>query len=165
MAAFQNFRSAFHGFNREDVVHYIEYMNNQHNAQVNQLKTELQALQAELEQFRAAPTAEDVQALQEKCAQLEEELAQTKAQMEQAAEETPELIQSREAELKAYRRAERVERVAQARVNQLYAQASTALSGAVSKVSEASLQMEALTGLLEGAAADLETVRPTEEND
>lgn len=165
MVAQQNFRSAFHGFNREDVVHYIEYMNNQHNAQVNQLKTELQALQAELEQFRAAPTAEDVQALQEKCAQLEEELAQAKAQMEQAAEETPELIQSREAELKAYRRAERVERVAQARVNQLYAQASTALSGAVSKVSEASLQMEALTDLLEGAAADLETVRPTEEND
>ena len=28
MAAFQNFRSALNGFNREDVVHYIEYTNN-----------------------------------------------------------------------------------------------------------------------------------------
>ena len=42
MAGMQNFRSAFHGFNREDVVSYIEYMNHQHNAQVTQLNTQLQ---------------------------------------------------------------------------------------------------------------------------
>jgi hypothetical protein len=36
MAA-KNFRSAFNGFNRQDVVHYIELLNNQHKAQIEQL--------------------------------------------------------------------------------------------------------------------------------
>ena len=41
MASMQ-FRTAFRGFNREDVVHYIEYLNNQHNAVVEQLNNQLQ---------------------------------------------------------------------------------------------------------------------------
>ena len=40
MAEFQKFRSSLGGFNREDVVHYIEYINNKHAAQLNQLKNE-----------------------------------------------------------------------------------------------------------------------------
>ena len=47
MAAFQNFRSALNGFNREDVVRYIEFINNQHNTQVNQLHTEIQTLRGQ----------------------------------------------------------------------------------------------------------------------
>ena len=46
MAGIQNFRSALNGFNRQDVVHYIEYLNNQHNAQLEQLNTQLQNAQA-----------------------------------------------------------------------------------------------------------------------
>ena len=42
MAA-QHFRSAFNGFKREDVVRYIKYLNNQHNAQIEQLNNQLQA--------------------------------------------------------------------------------------------------------------------------
>ena len=45
MAA-QNFRSAFYGFNREDVVRYIEFLNNQHAAQLQQLQNQLQAANA-----------------------------------------------------------------------------------------------------------------------
>ena len=37
MSELKNFRSAFRGFNRQDVVNYIEYINNTHNAQVEQL--------------------------------------------------------------------------------------------------------------------------------
>ena len=37
MSSAYNFRSAFNGFNREDVVHYIEYANSNHNNQLNQL--------------------------------------------------------------------------------------------------------------------------------
>ena len=44
MAAFQNFRSAFNGFNREDVVHYIEFLNSKHAADLNQLNAELEYL-------------------------------------------------------------------------------------------------------------------------
>ena len=55
MAQLQNFRGAFNGFNREDVIHYIELLNNNHNAQVTQLNTELQTLRAQLEEAQAVP--------------------------------------------------------------------------------------------------------------
>ena len=41
MATPQNFRSAFNGFNREDVAHYLEYINSKHQSQVNQLTAEI----------------------------------------------------------------------------------------------------------------------------
>ena len=37
MATPQSFRSAFNGFNREDVVHYLEYLNAKHASQLDQL--------------------------------------------------------------------------------------------------------------------------------
>ena len=75
MAANQHFRTAFRGFNREDVVHYIEYLNNHYTRQLDDLSTQLQAAQA------AAPAANaDLEAkLQEaldRCAQLEAQLAE-----------------------------------------------------------------------------------------
>ena len=42
MSNMQNFRTAFHGFNRQDVVNYIEYMNNRHASEIQQLKNQLQ---------------------------------------------------------------------------------------------------------------------------
>ena len=44
MAPVQHFRSAFHGFNRKDVVQYIEYLNNQHKAQIEQLQNQVSEL-------------------------------------------------------------------------------------------------------------------------
>jgi hypothetical protein len=43
----KHFRSALNGFNRQDVVQYIEYLNNQHNAKVEQLNNQLQAALAQ----------------------------------------------------------------------------------------------------------------------
>ena len=40
----QTFRSALNGFNREDVVRYLEYINAQHAAELNQLRSELEYL-------------------------------------------------------------------------------------------------------------------------
>ena len=48
MASEYRFRGAFNGFNREDVVRYLEYVNTKHNALVNQLRSENQALKEEL---------------------------------------------------------------------------------------------------------------------
>ena len=42
MAGVHNFRSALGGFNREDVVRYIEYINNKHNTEIAQLNNQLQ---------------------------------------------------------------------------------------------------------------------------
>lgn len=178
MAALQNFRSAFNGFNREDVVRYIEYINNQHNAQVNQLATQLKTLEAELERYRAIPAhdpsvPEKLKAAEDKCAALEQELEEL---LEQQAQD--EIASTREAELEAYRRAERAERAAQARAGQLYDQANSALANATVKVEEASGQVsrlaekitEDLTALnaavagsrdiLKDAAAELYSIRP-----
>ena len=70
MSAVKNFRSAFNGFNREDVVHFIEYMNNSHNATVYQLSNELQSAKNELAALQAKPDQDP-----ELLAQLDEALA------------------------------------------------------------------------------------------
>ena len=92
MAAPQNFRSAFNGFNREDVVHYIEYTNSRHETQLAQLRSELQSAQEELEALRSAPAPEAPQPdtaqlddLTAKCAALEEENARLRAENAAAA--------------------------------------------------------------------------------
>lgn len=118
--ATQHFRSAFRGFNREDVVHYIEYLNNQHNAQIEQLNNQLQIASK-------ATTADDslqaqLDAALERCAQLETQLA--------AAPTPP---STAEQELEAYRRAERAERLAQERAQQICVQANAILADATAK--------------------------------
>ena len=40
------FRASFNGFNREDVVRYMEYINSKHAAQVAQLTNELEYLRS-----------------------------------------------------------------------------------------------------------------------
>ena len=145
MAAFQNFRSALNGFNREDVVRYIEFINNKHNSQVNQLRTEIQTLQAQLDAFQADNAAqleltaqlEDAQALN---AALAQELDELRAQLEQAANRP-----QTDSELEAYRRAERAERIAKERVSQMYAQVNGLLADATVKADEAVANVNALT--------------------
>jgi len=144
MPAFQNFRSAVGGFNREDVVRYIEYINNKHASQVNQLNTELQTLQAELAPLREQSTreAELVAQLEEanaRAAALEQELEAVRAELERAAERP-----RTDSELEAYRRAERAERIAAERVTLLYQQANGALADATVKADETATQVSDL---------------------
>ena len=134
MATQQNFRSALNGFNRQDVVNYIELVNNQHASQVNQLKTELQTLKNELSLARAAA---DTTVLQQKLAQSEE----ARAKLEVELAEARQALDSRanlasESELEAYRRAERAERLANERVAQLYAQANGAVADVTVRADE-----------------------------
>ena len=148
MAEFQNFRSALGGFNREDVVHYIEFINNKHAAQLNQLKTELQALQAELDQ--QCRVTQEVETLS---AQLEEANAQIAA-LEQELEEArtpaaaPAPQEKTADELEAYRRAERAERRAAERVAQLYDQANAALADAATRADASAAQVGQLADSL-----------------
>ncbi len=145
MAAFQNFRSALNGFNREDVVHYIEYINNNHNAQVNQLQTEIKSLQAELDEMRSKSSSE-----QSVTAQLEEALKENAALVLELNELRNQLAHTAnrpktESELEAYRRAERAERIANERVSHLFAQANGLLADATVHTSETAAQIEELT--------------------
>ncbi len=193
MAGNQNFRSAFNGFNREDVVHYIEYLNTKHTNTVNQLKSENRTLTEELEQLRATP-ARDPE-LEERCAALEEEngvLTEKAASMEaeiarlQAAlSEAEEKASSRVAaeELEAYRRAERVERAAQERTQQIYRQVMGTLAETATQVDDAADQFKRLSqefsahmtemqdmidrsrNALMGASATMYSIRPTSEEE
>ena len=149
MSTPQSFRSAFNGFNRADVVHYLEYLNTKHNNQINQLTAENESLR---QQVDALPDAESqrllVASLEEKCAELTRQLdtAQTRCaeleqQLEQAAAKeqpaeapAPALSPSASDELEAYRRAERIEREAKERAELVYFQATNVLTEASAKV-------------------------------
>lgn len=164
MAGIQNFRSAIGGFNRQDVVRYIEYLNNQHNSQIEQLNTQLQTAQEAL--AKAAPNGDlqaQLDAALARCAQLEAQLTQNG--------QAPVLSGD---ELEAYRRAERAERLARDRAAQIYAQANAALADATVKAEAFSDGMNALAEQfnaqmqdgkkqLQEAVACLYSIRPEEE--
>ncbi len=154
MAETHRFRSALGGFNREDVVHYIEYLNAKHTAQVNQLTSEVEFLRQQLDRAQANTSSA------------------TASACEHSAQNCT------EAELEAYRRAERTERNARERAEQIYRQATATLADATSLVDGAAVQLSTmadsvkeqlalLQGTIEGSKASLKdaaqimaTIRP-----
>lgn len=161
MAASYNFRTGFNGFNREDVVHYIEFINTKHTTQINQLKTDLAAAQQENAALRAKPAQdpqvlEQLEALNDKCAQkelrieelrkaLEEATAQRDAAQQELAAAKAQLANQPQYrnndELEAYRRAERVERQAKERSDAMYQRANSVLADATTKVDDTASQV------------------------
>ena len=117
MAAPQHFRSAFRGFHREDVVSYIEYLNNQHTAQLEQLNNQLQ-------ESKGDATSDVVVGLQ---AQLDAAMMRI-AELEDQLNANQEIAVSKE--LEAYRRAECAERLANARAQKIYDKAYGAIADA-----------------------------------
>ena len=117
MAAPQNFRSAFHGFNREDVVNYIEYLNNRYTAQLEQLNNQLQESRGEASSDLVVGLQAQLDAAMMRIAELEEQLS---ASQEVAVSK----------ELEAYRRAESAERLANIRAQKIYNKAQAAIADA-----------------------------------
>ncbi len=150
MAANHSFRSALNGFNREDVVHYIEYLNAKHTAQVNQLEAQLEELRKTLEATAQAPVVEPVP--EETPAEVE--IVETPAQEPVAAPAPQEDLVSRE--LAAYRRAERAERAAKERADQIYRQAAGTLAQATAQVDDAAVRVQQLVDRVNGQIADLQ---------
>ena len=239
MAVPQNFRTALNGFNREDVVRYIEFLNAKHTAEVNQLTSELEFLRGKLAQAQDAAPAEvpesvpaqpeaadpiveqqaarirelfdENKALKEQLSAVQEEKAQADAQLsaaladkaqaeaqlnaaltekaataadlESALQQQNSFKSRMEEELEAYRRAERTERLARERAEQLYRQANGALADATAKVDEAAGQIGEMTDrvmtqlselqtavanskqALRDAAATMYTIRPSTEEE
>ena len=135
--AIQNFRTALGGFNRQDVANYIEYMNHQHTAEIAQLNTQLQNAQEALKD--AQPSA-----LKEK---LDEALARN-AELEARIAAMESNASPSEIELETYRRAERVERMAQERATKIHDQANAALADATVKVEAAAKDMDTVAAQL-----------------
>lgn len=232
MAATQNFRSAFNGFNREDVVQYIQYINTKHTEEVNQLRSEVEFLQekirsidpatvqlladaekerddykkqldealsvkealearcSELEAERdnalcqESDTA-DVKSLEAQILSLQQELgaaleakAAAQAKAEESSRSTAFVSYRIEQELEAYRRAERTERIARERAEQVYrvtngvlAEATVRVDDAAARIGEMSDQVVTQLNLLQAAvsgskqalkdaAASMSAIRP-----
>lgn len=169
-----NFRSSLHGFNRQDVANYLEYLNNRHAAQVNQLNTDLEALRRQ-----AAAPVEDPRrtALEARCRELEQQLETARkerdealAQREAAEQKLASARQDREEallrscgekleanrELEAYRRAERTERIARERAEQVYSETGAVLTQASNRIEAALRQM---TGISQQVTGQLDTLQ------
>ncbi len=188
----QTFRSALNGFNREDVVRYIEYLNAQHAAEINRLNSELAFLRGKNEQEAPAPEAAENEGLvEQQASRIRELFDQCNAQEQQIAQLTADLAQAKqqisssshvEEELEAYRRAERTERMARERAEQLYDQANAVLADATVKVDDAAALISQMSDKVAGqlaelqaavtsskqaltdAAATMYTIRPTRSN-
>lgn len=164
MAAVQSFRTALGGFNREDVVRYIEYLNNKHASEIEQLNTQLQTALEQTKSGDDSALLARLEAAEARCAELE-------AQLAQSGQAVP--VKTGD-ELEAYRRAERAERLARDRAAQIYSQANAALADATVKVEAISDNMNTLTeqvsaqlqeskNLLQEAVSSLYAIRPEEE--
>lgn len=166
MAVSLNFRTALSGFHKEDVVHYIEYMNSKHTAQVNQLANENEELHRKLQQLPETPDLrEEMAELRKRCEALEQENAQLRAQAEakvpdvkadapsQSEEEAKNLVCK---ELEAYRRAEQAERNAKLRAEQIYQQATGTLAQATAQVDEAANRYRRIANQVNVQIAELQ---------
>ena len=151
MDAPQSFRSAFNGFNRQDVVHYLEYINTKHQTQVNELTAEADDLRRQLEDLQAKAT--QVAELEAQLAAMTEERNALHTQLEQiqaaeaVQEPRPEMDGGSQVadELDSYRRAQQVERSARERAELVYHQANGVLNEAIAKVDTATAEITAKT--------------------
>ena len=146
----QSFRSALNGFHREDVVRYIESLNAQHAAEINQLNSELAFLRNKADQEPAAPVAvaapendelieqqaARIRELFDRCKEQDAQIEKLQADLDQALQQQISYKSRVEEELEAYRRAERIERMARERAEQMYNQANAILADATIKVDE-----------------------------
>ena len=103
MAQQKTFRTALNGFNREDVVSYIEYLNSVHAAEINQLNTELNFFQNKQPEAACVPESAEayddqqndvlkqqaarIRELFDCCRELEEKLAAAEEAKARAEEE------------------------------------------------------------------------------
>lgn len=175
MASVKNFRTSLAGFNKDDVVRYIEYINNKHSSELEQLKTQLKNTKDALAKADNTELKAKLEAAEARCAELEifeARCAELEAQLA-AGTPTPAAPAPGD-ELEAYRRAERAERLARERASQIYAQANAVLADATVKVEAISDSMGDLyqqfnekmqdgKNQLQDAVASLYAIRPEEE--
>ena len=179
MAQQQTFRSALNGFNREDVVNYIEYLNSVHTAEINQLHSELDFLRNREPVVEITPVVDEeavaqqneviqqqasrIRELFDYCKELEEKLAAAEEAKVHAEEKLQAVVTQQNSfqvraneELETYRRAERIERQAKERAEQLYQQSNGALAEASIRVEEAASQIGQLSDMVMAQIAQLQ---------
>ena len=164
MAAPQRFRSAFNGFNREAVVRYIEYLNAQHASEINRLNSELNYLKNQEPQEAPATESQElieqqaarIRELFDRCKEQENTIANLTTDLDQALQQQISYKSRVEEELEAYRRAERIERMARERAEQMYSQANAVLADATIKVDDAAALISQMSDKVMGELSELQ---------
>lgn len=178
MAANMNFRNALGGFNREDVVNYLEYINSKHTRQINQLTEEADELRRKVENTpdlseqvaqltaRLEEAIELGNALTQEREQLKAELANAREEIETLKTQQAEAAAVKVAamELEAYRRAEQAERNAKAKAEQIYQQAVGTLAQATSQVDTAANQFRQVAEQVNDQLAQLQLAVDSSKN-
>ena len=176
----QNFRSALHGFNREDVVRFIEQNTAMHEQELSKKDSEIDRLVEDLKQ-----TQEALQVMTEENARLHELLANAQAapkiedsfDFEAPTEEnapadpldcpiTPTLEQVppeprediAQMELNAYRRAELTERIARERANAVYDQIANVFEQSTMKLTDTHQDMDVMAATVQENLRQLESM-------
>ena len=151
------FRSSLNGFNREDVVRYMEYIYNKHSAQVAQLTNELESLRSKqdaMDSNRSADLEKQLTAVQQENSDLKHRIAALEHSLQEAnaalarPSAPAQAAAPTESELEAYRRAERVERVAKERARQVSQQTAQALGSVSSQLDSAAEQLMSVNAQL-----------------
>lgn len=148
-----NFRTAFNGFHREDVVRYIDAMNTQNKQTENALRDQISLLELELEESQKGENgSEELKACREALEKQEQEAQERYAAYEKRIAELEEKLTQvkngdikrslEQEELEIYRRAERTERMAKERVNQMYDNANAVLAQVQEQLSQHSNVIE-----------------------
>ena len=170
MADFSKFRTAVSGFNRTDVVNYIESASIEHQKALRKLtderdrlagenaglQTQLEELQAQLRQAKEEneSLSEQLNTLAQEGAELAEQLKQAESAPQPEAEAEPDVQPEEpaqadpsvtEKELAAYRRAEQAERNAAVRARRIYAQLSNLCEDARGRYLDSGEEIAALT--------------------
>lgn len=169
-----NFRSSLHGFNRQDVANYLEYLNNRHAAQVNQLNTDLEACGGRRKPLQKTPSARPWRPGAGSWSSSWKPPGRNGTRPwrkgKRRSKSWPPPGQDREEallrscgekleanrELEAYRRAERTERMARERAEQVYSETGTVLTQASNRIEAALRQM---TGISQQVTGQLDTLQ------
>lgn len=134
-----SFRTALNGFNRADVIAFLEELTKKHSAELDEQREALRHANEEVDRLRS-----EIRKLQEGCP------AKTPAPAEKTPVNEAPVAQGKE--LEAYRRAERCEREARLRAGRIYGDVSAAMESAGAQLSA---QEEQLTKISATVSSDI----------
>lgn len=144
-----NFRSALNGFNRSDVVEYIERISLENEKAQRQLRDETARLQAELDETKSALTDALARLADAEASASVAPEAEESQEAPCAAEAAPVAAATAEQELAAYRRAEAAERAAYQRAARVYAQLRSSFAATAAKLADSDNDLRAIGETIE----------------
>ena len=134
------FRTAVGGFNRMDVVSYIESLSMKNQQTLKKLQEENSDLRRQIAQYEAASAPSGL----DEAAAVPETVEPEAPESETIAHAEPETVSLKEQELAAYRRAEAAERTARTRASQLNQSVDEIFSEALSRFDSSGSEANAL---------------------